>query len=103
KYDNGARPEKGRLTLYNRFTRYDAPRAREAALAYNELAREYGLTPTQLALAWVNQQAFTSSNLIGATTLEQLRENIASADVQLNDELIAKINAIHHHTPNPAP
>src|SRR5690606_1187876 len=108
KYDNGARPEKGRLTLYDRFTRYDArrarpghgplppydrftrydaPRTREAALAYNELAREYGLTPTQLALAWVNQQAFTSSNLIGATTLEQLRENIASADVQLSEEL----------------
>lgn len=103
KYDHGARPEKGRLTLYERFTRYDAPRAREAALAYNELAREHGLTPTQLALAWVNQQVFTSSNLIGATTLEQLRENIASVDVQLSDELITKVNAIHHHSPNPAP
>ena len=45
----------------------------------------------------------SSSNLIGATTLEQLRENIASVDVQLSDELIAKINAIHHQTPNPAP
>ncbi|WP_394065552.1 NADP(H)-dependent aldo-keto reductase [Alcaligenes sp. WGS1538] len=103
KYDHGARPEKGRLTLYERFRRYDGPNAREAALAYNELARRHGLTPTQLALAWVNQQAFTSSNLIGATTLEQLRENIASVDVTLDHELIAAVNDIHGRYPNPAP
>jgi aryl-alcohol dehydrogenase-like predicted oxidoreductase len=103
KYLNGARPEGARLTLFTRFTRYSNPQAQAATEKYVQLARDHGLSPTQLALAWVNQQRFVASNLIGATTLEQLKEDIESVDVTLSDALLHAINAIHQQHPNPAP
>ncbi|AZY48233.1 NADP(H)-dependent aldo-keto reductase [Bordetella avium] len=103
KYLNGARPAGARLTVYERFTRYNNPQSDAATQAYCDLAREHGLTPTQLALGWVNTRPFVTSNLIGATTLEQLKENIDSVDVSISQEIIKAVNAIHARWPNPAP
>lgn len=103
KYLNGARPEGSRLALFERFDRYQHPAAQSATEAYVALAREVELDPAQLALAFVNQQRFTTSNIIGATTLEQLRSNIASIEVTLDRDLLRAVNAIHQRYPNPAP
>ncbi|HEY0294755.1 MAG TPA: NADP(H)-dependent aldo-keto reductase [Bordetella sp.] len=103
KYLNGVRPAKARLTLFERFTRYSNPQTDAAAAEYAALAKQHGLSPATLALAWVNTRKFVASNLIGATTLEQLKENIDSVDVELDADVLAGIEAIHVKYPNPAP
>lgn len=103
KYLNGARPADGRLTLFERFVRYTNPQAERATAAYVGLARQHGLDPAQMALAYVNSRPFLSSNIIGATTLDQLRSNLDSLALTLSDEVIAGIDAIHKDQPNPAP
>lgn len=103
KYENGAQPADGRLTLFERFQRYNNPQARRAASAYIQLAREHGLDPAQMALAYVNSRDFLTSNIIGATTLAQLDSNLASLDLQLPDAVLQGIEAIHREQPNPAP
>lgn len=103
KYAEGARPAQARLTLYQRFARYSNPQAVAATELYVDLARAHGLSPTQMALAFVNSRPFLRSNLVGATSLEQLRENLESAAVVLSEEVLAGIEAIHQRQPNPAP
>ncbi len=103
KYLNGVRPPGARLTLFERFSRYSNVEAERAATAYVTLARDHGLDPAQMALAWVTSRPFVTSNIIGATTLEQLASNLASLDLTLSDELIVGIEAIHREQPNPAP
>ena len=103
KYDGGARPPKGRLSLYSRFSRYSNPQSVAASARYVALAREHGLDPAQMALAYVTQQPFVTSNIIGATTMEQLISNIDSVNVKLSDEVLTGIEAIHKDQPNPAP
>lgn len=103
KYMGGQRPEGARLTLFERFNRYSNPESERATADYVELARRHGLDPAQMALAWVTSRPFTTSNIIGATTLEQLEANIASVDLVLLDDVIAEIEAIHQTQPNPAP
>ena len=103
KYLEGGQPENARLTLFDRFTRYTRPPGVRATQAYVELAREHGLDPAQMALAWVTGRAFVTSNIIGATTLGQLEKNIDSADVVLGDEVLDAIEAIHADAPNPCP
>ena len=103
KYLHGARPAGARLTLFERFARYNSPQAEAATQAYVDLAKQHGLDPAQLALAYVNSRPFTTSTLIGATTLEQLATDIASVNVQLNAEVLEKIEAIHLANPNPSP
>ncbi|MFA7669884.1 MAG: NADP(H)-dependent aldo-keto reductase [Burkholderiaceae bacterium] len=103
KYLNGARPEGARLSLFTRFDRYSKPQAELATAEYVQLARKHGLSPATMAQAFVNQQPFVVSNLIGATRLDQLKENIASVDVSLSEELLEAINAIYQRYPNPAP
>ncbi|WP_042298924.1 NADP(H)-dependent aldo-keto reductase [Paraburkholderia kururiensis] len=103
KYEGGARPAGARITLFERFQRYSKPQAVEATSRYVALARRHGLSPAQLALAFVNSRPFVTSNLIGATSLDQLKENIASADVRLSPEVLAEIDALHEAQPNPAP
>ena len=103
KYANGARPPKGRLSLYSRFTRYFNPESEAACAKYVALAREHGLDPAQMALAFVTSRSFVTSNIIGATTLEQLDSNIASFELELSEEVLAGIDAIHKTQPNPAP
>ena len=103
KYENGAQPPRARLTLFERFQRYNNPQARRAASAYIALAREHGVDPAQLALAYVTGRPFVTSTIIGATTLEQLESNLASIDLQPSEELLAGIERIHVEQPNPAP
>jgi aryl-alcohol dehydrogenase-like predicted oxidoreductase len=103
KYLDGARPPGARLTLFDRFDRYSNPQAQWATARYVALAREHGLDPAQMALAWVTSRPFVTSNIIGATTLEQLESNLASAELRLSQEVIAGIEAIHTSQPNPSP
>ena len=103
KYLNGAKPEGARLTLYDRFTRYSKVNAVEAVSAYFKLAQDYGLDPSQLALAWVNQRQHLDSNIIGATTIEQLKINLESVELQLSEEVLRAIDEIHQRYPNPSP
>jgi aryl-alcohol dehydrogenase-like predicted oxidoreductase len=103
KYLDGARPPGGRLTLFERFSRYSNPQAERAVARYVDLARSHGLDPAQMALAWVTSRPFVTANIIGATAMEQLESNLASADLTLSAEVIAGIEAIHTAQPNPAP
>ena len=96
-------PRGARLTRYERFTRYSNPQAEAATAEYVALARRLGLSPTHLALAFINQQPFVTSNLIGATALAQLKENIDSVEVTLPQEALDGIAQIHARHPNPAP
>lgn len=103
KYERGARPAGARITLFERFQRYSKPQAVQSTSAYVALAERYGLSPAQFALAFVNSRPFVTSNLIGATSLDQLRENIASIDVALPEAAFADIDALYEAQPNPAP
>jgi aryl-alcohol dehydrogenase-like predicted oxidoreductase len=103
KYEGGARPANGRITLFERFARYSKPQAVQATTRYVELAKTHGLSPAQFALAFVNSRPFVSSNLIGATSLDQLKENIASVNVKLAPEVLTEIDKLHELQPNPAP
>jgi aryl-alcohol dehydrogenase-like predicted oxidoreductase len=103
KYLDGAQPAGARLTRFPDYDRYSNPQAQKATHDYVALAREFGLSPTQMALAYVNSRPFLTSNIIGATTLAQLRENIVSAELELSAELLDQIEAIHQRHPNPAP
>ncbi|RWB51272.1 MAG: NADP(H)-dependent aldo-keto reductase [Mesorhizobium sp.] len=103
KYEGGARPAGARISLFERFQRYSKPQAIQATSRYVELAKRHGMSPAQLALAFVNSRPFVTSNLIGATSLDQLRENIASVDVKLPQDVLDEIDALHQLQPNPAP
>lgn len=102
KYLGGAKPAGARLTLFSRFTRYSNPQVDRATERYVALARQHGLDPSQMALAFVNRQPFVASNIIGATTLEQLKADIDSSDVKLSQEVLDGIEAIHRDQPNPS-
>lgn len=103
KFRNGAQPANARVTLYSRFSRYSNPESIWATEQYALLAEKHGLSLTQLALAFIKQQFFVSSTIIGATNLTQLKENIAAFDVELSTEILTEIDAIHRQQPNPAP
>lgn len=104
KYLDGQRPEGARLTRYGHmFKRYTHDVAVQCVQRYADLAREHDLTPAQLALAFVNQRPFVASNIIGATTIEQLEANIASVDISLDQGLLKQLDAIHRAQPNPCP
>ena len=74
-----------------------------AALSYKKIADKYNLSLTDLSLSFVNDRPFVISNIIGATTIKQLKENIESINVKLTDEIISEINLVQEHYPNPAP
>lgn len=103
KYLNDQRPPGARLTLFPNYARYIKPNGIRATQAYVDLARQHGLDPAQMALAYVNSRAFTGATIIGATTLSQLQLNIASDDLILCDEVLLSIDAIHEGNPNPSP
>ncbi|TDQ33112.1 NADP(H)-dependent aldo-keto reductase [Zeaxanthinibacter enoshimensis] len=103
KYLGGKQPADARITLFPNYNRYSNDNAVEATRKYAALAADHGLTPAQMALAFVNSRPFVTSNIIGATTMEQLKENIGSADIELTDEVLKGIEKIHSQTPNPAP
>lgn len=103
KYLNGAKPDNSRLTLFPQFRRFLNDNAMKATAKYQELADKSGMSLVHLALAFVNMQPFVTSNIIGARTLEQLKENIASIDVKLSADILAEIEKINTEFPNPAP
>jgi len=102
KYIN-KKPKNSRLSLFNRFDRYSNKNSKNATIEYVEIAKKYNISPTQLALAFVNQQPFVTSNIIGATNLSQLEENISSINITLDEEILSEIESIHSNQPNPAP
>ena len=103
KYRNGAKPEGSRMVVFARFTRYEGAETWEAAERYLQLADDHGINPTHMALAFVNARPFVVSNIIGATTMEQLKMNIDSLDVVLSKDVLQGIEAIQQAIPNPAP
>ena len=103
KYMDGNLPEASRYKLYPEYARYFQPRGVTATLKYVALAREHGLDPAQMALAFANSRRFLTSSIIGATTTEQLTANLASVELTLTAEVIAAIERIHAEDPNPAP
>ena len=103
KYIEGTAADNARLKLFPRFARYSSDQSTEATKRYLALAKEHNLKLSQMALAFVNQRPFVTANIIGATNLEQLKENIDSIHVELDAELLAQINTIHAEIPNPAP
>lgn len=103
KYLGDQAPSKARLTLFPDYQRYSNLQALKATQDYVTLARDYGLDPAQMALAFVTSRPFLTSNIIGATTLEQLRSNLDSINVALSDEILNEIEAIHTRHPNPSP
>ncbi|MCL6415933.1 NADP(H)-dependent aldo-keto reductase [Aestuariirhabdus sp. Z084] len=103
KYLHGARPAKGRITLFSRFSRYNNEQAVSATEAYVSLAQEKGLDPAQMALAYVTSRPFVDSNIIGATNLEQLQSNLNSINLRLDDDTLKAIEQLHRQQPNPAP
>lgn len=103
KFLSGESHPKSRLSLFPQFSRYTSAQCAEATKLYNEIALKNGLTLTELSLAFVTQQAFLTSTIIGATTMEQLKENIATINVVLSDEILMEINAVQAIIPDPAP
>ena len=103
KYLDGGKPKGARLTLFPPFgQRYDKPNVAPASAAYAELARRNGLSPAALALAFVRSRWFVASTIIGATTQEQLKEDIDVVDLELAQPVLDEIDAIHQRYPNPA-
>ena len=103
KYLGGKKPRKGRVTLFPNYSRYSNENAVRATEKYYNLAEEHGLSLAQMSLAFVNTRPFVTSTIIGATSIEQLTENIDSINVELSEELLEGIDAIHNDIPNPAP
>jgi aryl-alcohol dehydrogenase-like predicted oxidoreductase len=103
KYLDGARPAGSRMVLFPNFARYMAPRAQEATAAYVGLARKHGLDPAQMALAWVTGRDFVTATIIGATGMDQLKSNIASADLKLPADLLKEVEELHRVYTIPVP
>ena len=104
KYRNKQVPKNSRLDLfYHNYPRYHNERTYEAVDEYFKIAQKHKMTLTQLSLAFVNSRDFLTSNIIGATTMTQLKENIDSMDISLNQNIIEEINSVHENNPNPAP
>ena len=103
KYRNGKMPKNSRQALFKGWERHLNPLAMKAYEEYYKLAKENNMTMAQLAQAFVNTRPFVTSNIIGATTMDQLKENIDSVNIELTDEIIDKINKIHNNNPNTSP
>ena len=104
KYRNNQMPKNSRMDLfYDNYPRYHNERTYEAVDEYFNIAEKKKISLTQLSQAFVNSRDFVTSNIIGATTMEQLKENIDSISISLDQETMNEINLIHQKIPNPAP
>jgi aryl-alcohol dehydrogenase-like predicted oxidoreductase len=103
KYRGGARPAGARTTLFNRGGRYEKPGTAEAIDKYLAIAADFDIDPAQLAIAYVTSRPFATSNIIGATTLEQLRTDIGAQTVTITPDIEARIEAVHQLHRDPAP
>ena len=104
KYRNNQKPKGSRLQLFGDiFPRYVGKNPLLAVEEYFKIAAKFNISLAKMSLAFVNQQAFVTSNIIGATTMDQLKENVESINLELNEEIINDINLVHKNNPNPAP
>ncbi len=103
KYIKNIEGDNARLKLFPRFARYSSEQSTEATKRYLRIAEENNMSLAQMSLAFVTQQPFITSNIIGATNLEQLKENIDSVNITLSEGILEQINAVHAIIPNPAP
>lgn len=103
KYVRGDAPANSRLKLFPNYQRYSSEQSTEATRRYLKIAEDNNLRLSQMSLAFVLQQPFLTSAIIGATNMDQLQENIDSINVELSREVLAEINAVHSEIPNPAP
>ena len=104
KYRNNQKPKGSRLQLFgDYFPRYARKSSNLAVEEYFKVAKKHKISLAQLSLAFVNQQSFVTSNIIGATTMKQLEENIGSINIKLSTEIIDEINSVHKNNSNPAP
>lgn len=103
KFLKGTDEPGARLNRFKQYTRYNSPQAEEAIRRYVAIADDHGLSAAQMALAFVNTRPFVTSNIIGATTMTQLKENIGSINITLPEEVLRAIEAVHNAIPNPAP
>ena len=103
KYRNGNMPKKSRMTLFKGWERHLNPLAMRAYDEYYKLAKDFNLTMVQLSQSFVNSRPFVTSNIIGATTMEQLKENIESVNIDFTDEMMERVDKIHNENPNPSP
>ena len=103
KYRNGKMPKDSRMALFKGWERHLNPLAMEAYDKYFKLAKEFNLTMVQLAQSFVNSRPFVTSNIIGATTMDQLKENVESINIEFTDEMMERVNEIHNNNPNPSP
>ena len=92
-----------RLNLFPNFTRYNSENTREATRLYQEIANDFGLSVTQMALAFVQKQSFLTSTIIGATSMTQLKENVDAVNVSLSEAIVAEIEKVQNRYPDPAP
>lgn len=103
KYLGGRRPKGARLSVFDHYERYTNAEAKWATEQYASIAEDAGLDMAQMALAWVNSRSFVAANIIGATSIEQLRDNINSIDVELSADVIEAIENVQQQQPNPSP
>ena len=103
KYRNGNIPKNSRLDLFPTMARYTNDNCKNATELYHQIAEKHNLTLTELALAFVNDRPFVTSNIIGATNMQQLKENIDSINTKLSKEILSEINQAQEKIPNPAP
>ncbi|PIK15359.1 aldo/keto reductase [Halobacteriovorax sp. JY17] len=103
KYLDGNSPEEARITKWPHYNRYSSDESLAATKMYAQIAKDFGISPTTLALSFVNSRPFLTSNIIGATNMNQLRENISSVNHQLGWEELDRINQVHRKFSNPAP
>jgi aryl-alcohol dehydrogenase-like predicted oxidoreductase len=103
KYHQENIPKDSRIALFPNYNRYKNPKAMEATAKYMEIAKKHNMSVTELALAFVNTRPFLTSNIIGATKMSQLKENIGSINIDLSKEIIREIEAVNAEIPNPAP
>ena len=103
KYRDGKMPKDSRMALFKGWERHLNPLAMKAYDEYFKLAKNLNLTMVQLAQSFVNSRPFVTSNIIGATTMDQLKENVESINIDFTDEMMDRVNEIHNNNPNPSP
>ena len=103
KYRNGRIPDNSRLKLFPNLSRFSNDNCIKAVDMYYQISQKYNMTLAEMSLAFVNDRPFVTSNIIGATSMDQLKENINSINIKLSDDIIYEINKVNEEIPNPAP
>jgi len=96
-------PKDSRLSLFPNLSRFSGENSMRATEFYNEIAKKHEMSLTQMSLSFVNSRSFVTSNIIGASKLSQLKENIESINIDLSEDVLSEIEKVHNMIPNPAP